>query len=167
MASNLTDQGSEVTKAVALGHLSKFVDVDVQGEMLDSKMTYGCPVVYARQRSRSCVFGKHVQDNVNFMAMNLTNRVRSLAEVTKAVAGGDLTKSTCEGSLVAREVGTEGRLGGRARLTSVGGTREDLTDNVNVMAANSEYCCRNREYCLPRPNPSVEFVVRLPSPAET
>ncbi|KAG2030231.1 hypothetical protein BDR03DRAFT_1036502 [Suillus americanus] len=80
-----------------------------------------------------------ILDNVNFMAMNLTNRVRSLAEVTKAVAGGDLTKSTCEGSLslFADEVGTEGRLGGRARLTSVGGTREDLTDNVNVMAANT------------------------------
>ena len=101
-------------------------------------------------------------DNVNLMAMNLTNQVRSIAEVTKAVAGGDLTKKievdvrgeilelkeTVNGmteslsvfadevTRVAREVGTEGRLGGQARVTNVGGTWKDLTDNVNVMAAN-------------------------------
>ena len=94
--------------------------------------------------------------------MNLTNQVRSIAEVTKAVAGGDLTKKievdvrgeildlkeTVNGmteslsvfadevTRVAREVGTEGRLGGQARVTNVGGTWKDLTDNVNVMAAN-------------------------------
>ena len=92
------------------------------------------------------------------MAMNLTNQVRSIAQVTKAVAGGDLTKKIVvdvrgeilelketvngmteslsvfadEVTRVAREVGTEGRLGGQARVTNVGGTRKDLTDNVNV-----------------------------------
>ena len=101
-------------------------------------------------------------DNVNLMAMNLTNQVRSIAEVTKAVAGGDLTKKidvdvrgeilelkeTVNGmteslsvfadevTRVAREVGTEGRLGGQATVMNVGGTWKDLTDNVNVMAAN-------------------------------
>lgn len=94
--------------------------------------------------------------------MNLTNQVRSIAEVTKAVAGGDLTKKievdvrgeilelkeTVNGmteslsvfadevTRVAREVGTEGRLGGQATVMNVGGTWKDLTDNVNVMAAN-------------------------------
>ena len=101
-------------------------------------------------------------DNVNLMAMNLTNQVRSIAEVTKAVAGGDLTKKievevrgeinelkeTVNGmteslslfadevTRVAKEVGTEGLLGGQAQVTNVGGTWKDLTDNVNVMAAN-------------------------------
>lgn len=96
------------------------------------------------------------------MAMNLTNQVRSIAEVTKAVANGDLTKKievdvrgeilelketvnkmteslsvfADEVTRVAREVGTEGRLGGQARVENVGGTWKDLTDNVNVMAAN-------------------------------
>jgi osomolarity two-component system sensor histidine kinase NIK1 len=105
---------------------------------------------------------KDLTDNVNLMAMNLTNQVRSIAEVTKAVAGGDLTKKidvdvrgeilelkeTVNGmteslsvfadevTRVAREVGTEGRLGGQATVMNVGGTWKDLTDNVNVMAAN-------------------------------
>ena len=96
------------------------------------------------------------------MAMNLTNQVHSIAEVTKAISGGDLTKKievdvhgeilelkeTVNGmteslsvfadevTCVAREVGTEGRLGGQARVTNVGGTWKDLTDNVNVMANN-------------------------------
>ena len=96
------------------------------------------------------------------MAMNLTNQVRSIAEVTKAVAGGDLTKRitvdvrgemldlketvngmteslslfAAEVTRVAKEVGTEGLLGGQAQVTNVGGTWKELTDNVNVMAAN-------------------------------
>lgn len=96
------------------------------------------------------------------MAMNLTNQVRSIAEVTKAVASGDLTKritvdvrgemldlkDTVNGmteslsvfadevTRVAKEVGTDGKLGGQARVTNVSGTWKDLTDNVNVMAAN-------------------------------
>jgi osomolarity two-component system sensor histidine kinase NIK1 len=108
-------------------------------------------------------------DNVNLMAMNLTNQVRSIAEVTKAVAGGDLTKKievdvkgeilelketvngmteslsvfAYEVSKVAREVGTEGLLGGQARVMNVGGTWKDLTDNVNVMANNvGGYLCK-------------------------
>lgn len=99
------------------------------------------------------------------MAMNLTNQVRSIAEVTKAVAGGDLTKritvdvrgemldlkETVNGmteslsvfadevTRVAKEVGTDGRLGGQARVTNVSGTWKDLTDNVNIMAANVSF----------------------------
>ena len=194
MASNLTDQVrsiSEVTKAVALGDLSKQVEVDVQGEMLDLKMTVNSMVnqlstlanevtrvslevgtegilggqayvpdvqgMWKVRRSfhltvrlgyvRVCTL-QVLADNVNLMAMNLTNQVRSIAEVTKAVAGGDLTKKvevdvrgemldlkeTVNGmteslsvfadevTRVAREVGTEGRLGGQANVTNVGGT---------------------------------------------
>ncbi|KAI9566571.1 hypothetical protein HD554DRAFT_1096674 [Boletus coccyginus] len=188
MASNLTDQVrsiSEVTKAVALGDLGKIVNVDVQGEMLDLKMTVNSMVAQlstlANEVTRVSLevgtegilggqayvpdvqgMWKVLTDNVNLMAMNLTNQVRSIAEVTKAVAAGDLTrkievdvrgeikelKETVNGmteslslfadevTRVAREVGTEGRLGGQARVTNVGGTWKDLTDNVNVMAAN-------------------------------
>ncbi|KAF9459630.1 hypothetical protein BDZ94DRAFT_1171284 [Collybia nuda] len=188
MASNLTDQVrsiSEVTKAVALGDLGKLVNVDVQGEMLDLKMTVNSMVAQlstlANEVTRVSLevgtegilggqaFVPEVQgmwkvltDNVNLMAMNLTNQVRSIAQVTKAVAGGDLTKKievdvrgeilelketvnkmteslsvfADEVTRVAREVGTEGRLGGQARVTNVGGTWKDLTDNVNVMANN-------------------------------
>jgi len=188
MASNLTDQVrsiSEVTKAVALGDLSKQVNVDVQGEMLDLKLTVNSMVVrlgtLANEVTRVSLevgtegklggqatvpdvqgMWKELTDNVNLMAMNLTNQVRSIAQVTKAVAGGDLTKKidvdvrgeilelkeTVNGmteslsvfadevTRVAREVGTEGRLGGQARVTNVGGTWKDLTDNVNVMANN-------------------------------
>ena len=111
------------------------------------------------------LFFQVLTDNVNLMAMNLTNQVRSIAQVTKAVAGGDLTKKievdVCgeilelketvngmteslsvfadEVTRVAREVGTEGRLGGQARVTNVGGTWKDLTDNVNVMANNVRF----------------------------
>ncbi|KAM6499789.1 hypothetical protein JOM56_005297 [Amanita muscaria] len=188
MASNLTAQVrsiSEVTKAVAMGDLTKLVDVDVQGEMLDLKMTVNSMVaqlstlanevtrvslevgtegILGGQASVPDVQGmwKVLTSNVNLMAMNLTNQVRSIAAVTKAVASGDLTKKievdvrgeilelkeTVNGmteslnlfadevTRVAREVGTEGKLGGQARVTNVGGTWKDLTDNVNVMAAN-------------------------------
>ncbi|KAL0948366.1 hypothetical protein HGRIS_010948 [Hohenbuehelia grisea] len=188
MASNLTDQVrsiSDVTKAVASGDLDKFVNVDVQGEMLDLKTTVNSMVsqlsTLANEVTRVSLevgtegilggqayvpdvqgMWKVLTDNVNLMAMNLTNQVRSIAQVTKAVAGGDLTKKievdargeilelreTVNGmteslsvfadevTRVAREVGTEGRLGGQARVTNVGGTWKDLTDNVNVMAAN-------------------------------
>jgi osomolarity two-component system sensor histidine kinase NIK1 len=188
MASNLTDQVrsiSEVTKAVALGDLNKQVNVDVQGEMLDLKLTVNSMVnqlnTLANEVTRVSLevgtegilggqafvpdvqgMWKVLTDNVNLMAMNLTNQVRSIAEVTKAVAGGDLTKKievdvrgeilelketvnkmteslsvfADEVTRVAREVGTEGRLGGQARVTNVGGTWKDLTDNVNVMANN-------------------------------
>ncbi len=118
MATNLTDQVrsiSEVTKGVATGNLTKLVDVDVQGEMLDLKMTVNQMVrqlsVFAGEVTRVSlevgtegklggqaivpgVYGtwKALTDNVNLMAMNLTDQVRSIAEVTKAVANGDLTK---------------------------------------------------------------------------
>ncbi|KAH8103228.1 hypothetical protein DFH11DRAFT_1692635 [Phellopilus nigrolimitatus] len=188
MASNLTNQVrsiSEVTKAVAHGNLSKFVDVDVQGEMLDLKETVNMMVVQLSTLANEVIrmsievgtdgklggqavvadvqgMWKILTDNVNLMAMNLTDQVRSITEVTKAVAGGDLTKKITvdvrgeildlketvngmteslrvfadEVTRLAREVGTEGRLGGQARVTNVGGTWKDLTDNVNAMAAN-------------------------------
>ncbi|EKM50990.1 uncharacterized protein PHACADRAFT_262909 [Phanerochaete carnosa HHB-10118-sp] len=188
MARNLTDQVrsiSEVTKAVARGDLSKMVQVDVQGEMLELKTTVNQMVsrlsTLAREVTRVSLevgtegimggqayvpdvegMWKGLLDNVNLMAMNLTNQVRSIAEVTKAVAGGDLTKritvdvrgemldlkDTVNGmteslsvfadevTRVAKEVGTDGKLGGQARVTNVSGTWKDLTDNVNVMAAN-------------------------------
>src|SRR5207237_1415776 len=105
---------------------------------------------------------KDLTDNVNTMAGNLTGQVRNIAEVTTAVANGDISKKiTVEGqgeilelkntintmvdqlnalaggvTRVAREVGTEGRLGGQADVKGVGGTWKDLTDSVNVMAAN-------------------------------
>ncbi|KAJ3930156.1 MAG: histidine kinase [Lentinula lateritia] len=188
MALNLTNQVrsiSEVTKAVAQGNLSKFVEVDVQGEMLDLKETVNSMVVQlstlANEVTRVSlevgtegILGgqafvpdvqgewKGLTDNVNLMAMNLTNQVRSIAEVTKAVAGGDLSKKiqvdvkgeildlketvnemteslsvfADEVTRVAREVGTEGKLGGQAKVANVAGTWKALTDNVNVMAKN-------------------------------
>src|SRR6476646_5453774 len=105
---------------------------------------------------------KDLTDNVNFMASNLTSQVRNIAEVTTAVANGDLSKKVTvdvrgeilelkdtvntmvdqlnafanEVTRVAREVGTEGRLGGQAEVRGVGGVWKDLTDNVNFMAGN-------------------------------
>ncbi|KIJ42784.1 hypothetical protein M422DRAFT_170534 [Sphaerobolus stellatus SS14] len=188
MATNLTNQVrsiAEVTKAVAQGDLTKTVNVDVQGEMLDLKLTVNSMVrqlatlaqevtrvslevgtegILGGQAVVADVEGtwKILTDNVNLMAMNLTNQVRSIAEVTKAVAQGDLTKKievdvrgeilelkeTVNGmteslslfadevTRVAREVGTEGRLGAQASVPNVGGTWKVLTDNVNVMATN-------------------------------
>src|SRR5678810_205134 len=105
---------------------------------------------------------KDLTDSVNFMAGNLTAQVRNIADVTKAVAAGDLSKTitvdvkgeilelkntinvmvdqlssfAAEVTRVAREVGTEGKLGGQADVKGVAGTWKDLTDNVNVLAAN-------------------------------
>ncbi|SJL18213.1 related to nik-1 protein (Os-1p protein) [Armillaria ostoyae] len=188
MATNLTDQVrsiSKVTKAVAMGNLTQLVDVNAQGEMLDLKITVNQMVeqlsVFASEVTRVSLevgtqgklgeqaivpgmFGtwKALTDNVNLMAMNLTNQVRSIAEVTKAVANGDLSKRVCidvkgeflelkdtvnqmtsllsvfadEVTRVAREVGTEGKLGGQAQIKDVAGIWKALTDNVNVMASN-------------------------------
>src|SRR5678809_1227899 len=103
-----------------------------------------------------------IRDNVNLMARNLTDQVRNIAQVTTAVATGDLSKKitvdvrgeilqlkdtinsmveqlrsfAAEVTRVAREVGTEGKLGGQATVPGVAGTWKDLTDSVNVMAAN-------------------------------
>jgi HAMP domain-containing protein/CheY-like chemotaxis protein/signal transduction histidine kinase len=188
MASNLTGQVrniAEVTTAVATGDLSKKITVDVRGEMLELKNTVNVMVdqlsSFASEVTRVArevgtegklggqaqvkgVSGtwKDLTDNVNFMAGNLTGQVRNIAEVTTAVANGDLSKkitAEAQGEIlelkntinimvdqlnafagevtrVAREVGTEGKLGGQADVKGVAGTWKDLTDNVNSMAGN-------------------------------
>ena len=195
MAGNLTGQVrniAEVTTAVANGDLSKKITVDVQGEILELKNTINTMVdqlsSFASEVTRVArevgtegqagrpgeVTGvggtwKDLTDNVNSMAGNLTAQVRNIAEVTTAVASGDLNKKitvdvqgeilelkntintmvdqlssfASEVTRVAREVGTEGKLGGQAQVTGVGGTWKDLTDNVNSMAGNLTAQVRN------------------------
>ncbi|WP_010583405.1 HAMP domain-containing protein [Schlesneria paludicola] len=195
MASNLTGQVrniADVTKAVANGDLSKKITVDVKGEILELKDTINTMVdqlnSFASEVTRVArevgtegklggqadvqgVSGtwKDLTDNVNFMAGNLTSQVRNIADVTKAVASGDLSKKitvdvkgeilqlkdtintmvdqlrsfASEVTRVAREVGTEGRLGGQASVPGVAGTWKDLTDNVNFMAGNLTSQVRN------------------------
>ncbi|MDB4929388.1 MAG: sensor hybrid histidine kinase [Myxococcaceae bacterium] len=195
MASNLTGQVrniAEVTTAVATGDLSKKITVDVRGEMLELKNTVNVMVdqlsSFASEVTRVArevgtegklggqaqvkgVSGtwKDLTDNVNFMAGNLTGQVRNIAEVTTAVANGDLSKKitaeaqgeilelkstinimvdqlngfASEVTRVAREVGTEGKLGGQAEVKGVGGTWKDLTDSVNFMAGNLTGQVRN------------------------
>ena len=188
LAANLTGQVrniAEVTTAVALGDLSKKITVDVKGEILELKNTVNTMVdqlnSFASEVTRVArevgTEGKlggqanvkgvagtwaDLTDNVNLMADNLTGQVRNIAEVTTAVARGDLSKKitvdvkgeiaelkntvnvmvdqlnsfASEVTRVAREVGTEGKLGGQAEVPGVGGTWKDLTDNVNLMATN-------------------------------
>ncbi len=188
MAANLTGQVrniAEVTTAVARGDLSKKITVDVKGEILELKNTINTMVDQlngfasevtrvAREVGTEGKLGGQAQvrgvagtwadltDNVNLMADNLTGQVRNIAEVTTAVARGDLSKKitvdvkgeilelkntintmvdqlnsfASEVTRVAREVGTEGKLGGQAQVPGVGGTWKDLTDNVNLMATN-------------------------------
>ncbi|MFJ3204627.1 HAMP domain-containing protein [Streptomyces sp. NPDC086989] len=188
MAGNLTSQVrsiAQVATAVAQGDLSQKVRVDARGEILELKTTINTMVdqlsAFADEVTRVArevgtdgrlggqadvkgVSGtwRDLTDSVNFMADNLTAQVRSIAEVTTAVAQGDLTqkirvdargeilelKETIntmvdqlsafadEVTRVAREVGTEGNLGGQATVRGVSGTWKDLTDNVNVMASN-------------------------------
>jgi HAMP domain-containing protein/signal transduction histidine kinase/DNA-binding response OmpR family regulator len=188
MASNLTAQVrniAEVATAIASGDLSKKITVDVRGELLNLKETLNTMVEQLRsfaaevtrvarevgtdgklggQAVVSGVAGtwKDLTDNVNLLAANLTTQVRNIAEVTTAVARGDLSRKitvdvkgevlelkntintmvdqlnafAAEVTRVAREVGTEGKLGGQAKVPGVAGTWKDLTDNVNVMAAN-------------------------------
>src|ERR1700704_6255511 len=163
MAGNLTDQVrniAEVTTAVAKGDLSKKIDVDVKGEFLTLKNTINTMVDQLRsfasevtrvarevgtegslggQARVEGVSGtwKDLTDSVNSMAGNLTSQVRNIADVTKAVQAGDLSrKITAEVRRLAREVGTEGRLGGQAEVRAVSGVSKDLTDNVNFMAGN-------------------------------
>ena len=195
MASNLTAQVrsiAEVTTAVATGDLSKKITVDVRGEILELKNTINVMVdqlnAFASEVTRVArevgtegklggqaqvrgVGGvwKDLTENVNFMAGNLTSQVRNIAEVTTAVAKGDLSKKitvdvhgeilelkdtinvmvdqlnafASEVTRVAREVGTEGSLGGQASVPGASGTWKDLTDNVNVMAANLTAQVRN------------------------
>jgi HAMP domain-containing protein/signal transduction histidine kinase/DNA-binding response OmpR family regulator len=188
MAGNLTSQVrniAEVTTAVAAGDLSKKITVDVKGEISELKNTINTMVDQLRsfaaevtrvarevgtegklggQAEVQGVAGtwKDLTDSVNLMASNLTSQVRNIADVTKAVAAGDLSKKitvdvkgeilelkatintmvdqlssfAAEVTRVAREVGTEGRLGGQAHVRDVSGTWKDLTDNVNFMAGN-------------------------------
>jgi HAMP domain-containing protein/signal transduction histidine kinase/DNA-binding response OmpR family regulator len=195
MGSNLTAQVrniAEVTTAVAAGDLSKKITVDVKGEILELKNTINTMVDQLRsfasevtrvarevgtegklggQADVQGVAGtwKDLTDNVNFMAGNLTSQVRNIADVTKAVAAGDLSKKitvdvkgeilelkntintmvdqlrsfASEVTRVAREVGTEGKLGGQADVQGVAGTWKDLTDNVNFMAGNLTSQVRN------------------------
>jgi HAMP domain-containing protein/CheY-like chemotaxis protein/signal transduction histidine kinase len=195
MASNLTSQVrniAEVTTAVANGDLSKKITVDVKGEILELKNTINTMVdqlnSFASEVTRVArevgtegklggqaqVIGvagtwKDLTDNVNFMAGNLTGQVRNIADVTTAVANGDLSKKitvdvkgeilelkntintmvdqlnsfASEVTRVAREVGTEGKLGGQAQVIGVAGTWKDLTDNVNFMAGNLTGQVRN------------------------
>ena len=188
MAGNLTAQVrniADVTIAVANGDLSKKITVDVRGEILQLKDAINTMVdqlnAFAAEVTRVArevgtegklggqalvpgVAGtwKDLTDSVNAMAGNLTAQVRNIADVTIAVANGDLSKKitvdvrgeilqlkdatntmidqlrgfAAEVTRVAREVGTEGKLGGQALVPGVAGTWKDLTDNVNVMAAN-------------------------------
>src|SRR5207247_2013477 len=188
MAGNLTAQVrniAEVTTAVANGDRSKKITVDVRGEILELKDTVNRMVdqlrsfaaevtrvarevgTEGRLGGQADVHGvagtlRDLTDSVNFMASNLTAQVRNIAEVTKAVANGDLSRKitvdvkgeildlkdtvnrmvgqlssfASEVTRVAREVGTEGKLGGQARVPGAAGTWKDLTDNVNQLAAN-------------------------------
>jgi HAMP domain-containing protein/signal transduction histidine kinase/CheY-like chemotaxis protein len=195
LAGQLTSQIrniAEVTTAVANGDLSKKVTVDVQGEILQLKNTINVMVDQlngfasevtrvAREVGIEGKLGGQAQvrgvsgtwadltDNVNLMAANLTSQMRNIAEVTTAVANGDLSKKiTVEGrgeilelkstinvmvdqlnafssevTRVAREVGTEGKLGGQAEVVGVGGVWKDLTDNVNLLAGQLTSQIRN------------------------
>ncbi|MET8570508.1 HAMP domain-containing protein [Streptomyces sp. NPDC004783] len=192
---NLTGQVrniAQVTTAVANGDLSQKVTVDVSGEMLQLKNTVNTMVdqlsSFADQVTRMArdvgtegrlggqarvdgVSGtwKELTDSVNSMAGNLTSQVRNIAQVTTAVARGDLSqkidvdargeilelKNTINTMVdqlssfaeqvtrVAREVGTEGRLGGQAQVPGVAGVWRDLTDSVNGMAGNLTAQVRN------------------------
>ncbi len=188
MAGNLTNQVrniAEVTTAVAKGDLSREITVDARGEILELKNTINTMVdqlsSFASEVTRVArevgtegklggqadVFGvagtwKDLTESVNSMAGNLTAQVRNIAQVTTAVANGDLSRKitvdvqgeilelkntintmvdqlnsfASEVTRVAREVGTDGKLGGQAEVKGVAGTWKDLTDNVNFMAAN-------------------------------
>jgi methyl-accepting chemotaxis protein len=195
MASNLTDQVrniAEVTTAVANGDLTRKITIEARGEILELKNTintmvdqlnaFGSEVTrVAREVGTEGKLGgqaevpgvggtwKDLTDNVNMMATNLTDQVRNIAEVTTAVAQGDLTKQITveargeilelkntintmvdqlsafgsEVTRVAREVGVEGRLGAQAEVLGVAGTWRELTENVNMLAANLTAQVRN------------------------
>ena len=195
LADNLTGQVrniADVTTAVAQGDLSRKITVIARGEILELKETINTMVDQlrsfaaevtrvAREVGTEGILGgqarvegvsgvwKDLTDNVNFMASNLTGQVRNIAEVTTAVAQGDLSRKITvdvkgeilqlkntinvmvdqlssfadEVTRVAREVGTEGKLGGQARVKGVSGTWKDLTDSVNTLADNLTGQVRN------------------------
>src|SRR4030088_1174057 len=188
MAGNLTAQVrniAEVATAIATGDLSRKITVDVRGEILLLKETLNTTVDQlrsfagevtrvAREVGTEGKLGgqanvpggagtwKDLTDNVNLLAANLAAQVRNIAQVTTAVARGDLSRKITvdvrgeilelketintmfdqlnsfagEVTRVAREVGTDGKLGGQAQVRGVGGVWKDLTDNVNMMAGN-------------------------------
>ncbi|HTU79622.1 MAG TPA: HAMP domain-containing protein, partial [Solirubrobacteraceae bacterium] len=188
MASNLTDQVrniAQVTTAVAKGDLTQKITVDVKGEILELKNTINTMVDQlssfadevtrvAREVGTEGKLGGQAEvedvsgtwrgltESVNFMANNLTDQVRNIAQVTTAVAQGDLSQKitveakgevaaladtintmveqlrsfAAEVTRVAREVGTEGKLGGQAEVEDVSGTWRGLTESVNFMANN-------------------------------
>ncbi len=195
MASNLTNQVRNialVTTSVANGDLSKKITVEARGEIQELKNTINIMVdqlnAFASEVTRvarevgtegklggqAIVKGvggtwKELTENVNMMASNLTSQVRNIADVTTAVAKGDLSRKitvevkgeilqlkgtintmvdqlsafAAEVTRVAREVGTEGKLGGQAKVEGVTGTWKDLTENVNAMAGNLTGQVRN------------------------
>ena len=195
MAGNLTNQVrniAEVTTAVAKGDLSTRITVDARGEILQLKNTINTMVDQlssfaaevtrvAREVGTEGKLGgqadvpgvggtwKDLTDSVNSMAGNLTAQVRNIAEVTTAVAKGDLSRKitvqvrgeilelkntintmvdqlssfASEVTRVAREVGTEGKLGGQAEVEGIAGTWRDLTESVNSMAGNLTNQVRN------------------------
>ena len=195
MATNLTDQVrgiAQVATAVASGDLSQKITVDARGEILELKSTVNTMVdqlssfaaevtrvarevgTDGRLGGQATVAGvsgtwRDLTENVNQLASNLTGQVRNIAQVTTAVARGDLSqkitvdargeilelKSTVntmvdqlqsfadEVTRVAREVGTEGKLGGQAEVEGVAGTWRDLTENVNELASNLTRQVRN------------------------
>jgi HAMP domain-containing protein len=195
MAGNLTSQVrniADVTKAVQAGDLSRKITVDVKGEILELKNTINTMVdqlsSFASEVTRVArevgtegrlggqaevegVSGtwKDLTESVNSMAGNLTSQVRNIADVTKAVAAGNLSRKitvdvkgeilelkntintmvdqlssfASEDTRVAREVGSEGALGGQARVSGVSGTWKDLTESVNFMAGNLTSQVRN------------------------
>jgi HAMP domain-containing protein len=183
---------ANVTTAVANGDLSQKITVDAKGEILELKSTINVMVDQLRsfaaevtrvakevgtegrlggQAEVRGVSGtwKDLTDNVNVLAANLTTQVRNIANVTTAVANGDLSRKitvdargeilelkntinvmvdqlrsfAAEVTRVAKEVGTEGKLGGQADVKGVSGTWKDLTDNVNILAANLTTQVRN------------------------
>ncbi len=195
LASNLTGQVrniAQVTTAVARGDLSQKITVDARGEILELKDTVNTMVDQlgsfadevtrvAREVGTEGQLGgqarvegvagtwRDLTDTVNYMAFNLTNQVRNIAQVTTAVAGGDLSQKITvdargeilelkdtvntmveqlrsfadEVTRVAREVGTDGKLGGQAEVKGVAGTWRDLTENVNELASNLTGQVRN------------------------
>src|SRR5206468_2893533 len=195
LAANLTTQVrniAEVTAAVANGDLSKKITVDVRGEVAELKNTINTMVDQlssfadevtrvAREVGEEGKLGgqaqvagvsgawKDLTETVNGLASNLTTQVRNIAAVTTAVANGDPSKKStvdvrgevlqlkdtintmvdqlrafsAEVTRVAREVGTEGRLGGQANVEGVSGVWKDLTDNVNFMALSLTEQVRN------------------------
>ena len=195
MANNLTNQVRNIAKvatAISVGDLSQKINVEAEGELLrlkdtinqmvDSLNNFASEVTRVAKEvgtdgklgSQAVVRGvagtwKDLTDNVNFMATNLANQIRGIAQVTTAVARGDLSQKitveakgefqelrntintmvdglnafSSEVTRVAREVGTEGQLGGQAKVEGVSGTWKDLTQNVNFMAANLTDQVRN------------------------